>query len=212
MTSFAEAFRRGGTDDDHQEVVVTSKLNKALVAGLAGVALGAAIGGGVVAVAATSTTVIKACAARSGGALRLASRCHSNERAVHWNVTGPQGKPGTPATKLFANIDSTGKVVSGSLGVVAEEVSTDPGLYDVKFGQDISRCTAVANVGSVPLFSGNGSGTGRQVAFANVSQYSPGAYYDPPTDNLPTGQTVAVEVYLPNGSLTEGSFHLAVFC
>jgi hypothetical protein len=192
--------------------VVTSKLNKALVAGLAGVALGAVIGGGLMAAAATSTPVIKACAAKSGGALRLASRCHSNERAVQWNVRGPQGKAGTPATKFFANIDGSGKVVSGSLGVKAEEVSSSPGTYFVNFGHDISRCTAVANVGSVPIFSGNGSATGRQIAFAAVSQYSSGGYFDPPTDNLPTGQSVGVEVYLPNGTLAEGSFHVAVFC
>jgi hypothetical protein len=192
--------------------VVTSRLNKALVAGIAGVALGAAIGGGLMAAAATTSPVIKACAAKNGGALRLASRCHSNERAVHWNVRGPQGKPGTPATKFFANIDGSGKVVSGSLGVKAEEVSSNPGSYLVNFGHDISRCTAVANVGSVPVFSGNGSATGRQVAFANVNQYSGGAYFDPPTDKMPSGQSVSVEVYLPNGSLTEGSFHVAAFC
>jgi len=49
------------------------------------------------AVAATSTSVpvIRACANRRTGALRLAGRCHRNERSVSWNQTGPQG-PGGP--------------------------------------------------------------------------------------------------------------------
>ena len=48
------------------------------------------------AVAATSTgvPVIRACANKKTGALRLASKCRRNERAISWNKNGPQGTPG----------------------------------------------------------------------------------------------------------------------
>src|SRR5207247_1499684 len=50
------------------------------------------------AVAATSSNTIKACAKKSNGALRIASRCHKTERAIRWSITGPQGVPGTNGT------------------------------------------------------------------------------------------------------------------
>jgi hypothetical protein len=56
-------------------------------------ALLAACGG--VAVAATSSSpVIRACANKRTGALRLANRCRRSERRVSWNQTGPQGTAG----------------------------------------------------------------------------------------------------------------------
>jgi hypothetical protein len=60
----------------------------------------AAIGGGALAAAArndASQTVIKACAHRVNGKLRLAGpagSCRPNERAISWNVQGPSGPPG----------------------------------------------------------------------------------------------------------------------
>jgi hypothetical protein len=40
---------------------------------------------------------IRACAEKSTGDLRLASKCRSNEKRVSWNVRGPQGYPGENA-------------------------------------------------------------------------------------------------------------------
>jgi hypothetical protein len=50
------------------------------------------------AVAATSGSagVIHACAAKRGGALRLAVNCRKHERPVAWNVQGVPGTPGAP--------------------------------------------------------------------------------------------------------------------
>jgi hypothetical protein len=45
-----------------------------------------------------SSGVIHACAAKGGGALRLARVCHKNERAVSRNVQGIPGKNGTNGT------------------------------------------------------------------------------------------------------------------
>jgi hypothetical protein len=56
-------------------------------------ALLAATGG--LAVAATSRSpIIRACANKRTGALRLAKRCHRNERGLTWNITGPIGAQG----------------------------------------------------------------------------------------------------------------------
>lgn len=55
-----------------------------LLAGSAGWALAAS----------SSNPVIRACANRKTGALRLGSRCHRNERHVSWNQIGPQGLRG----------------------------------------------------------------------------------------------------------------------
>jgi hypothetical protein len=58
--------------------------------------LAAAAGAGSLAYATilVNQSVIHGCAARSGGALRIASRCGKNERAVVWNNTGPAGAHG----------------------------------------------------------------------------------------------------------------------
>jgi hypothetical protein len=54
-----------------------------------------AAGGGYAVAAAGSTSVIHACAAKRGGALRLAAKCRTNERPVQWNVRGLPGTSGT---------------------------------------------------------------------------------------------------------------------
>jgi Collagen triple helix repeat (20 copies) len=53
-----------------------------------------AIGAGGLAFAATSGGVIKACANKRTGALRLAAKCKKHERSVSWNVAGPRGLQG----------------------------------------------------------------------------------------------------------------------
>jgi hypothetical protein len=55
-----------------------------LLAGSAAFALGAV----------TKDQLIRACADKKTGALRLAAKCTKSERAVSWNKAGPQGKPG----------------------------------------------------------------------------------------------------------------------
>ena len=70
--------------------------------------LAAAAGAGSLAYATilVNQSVIHGCAAKSGGALRLASKCRANERAVIWNNTGPAGARG--ATGLQGAAGSQG--------------------------------------------------------------------------------------------------------
>jgi hypothetical protein len=52
------------------------------------------------ALAATSSSpVIKACANKRSGALRIAHKCRHNERRVSWNIQGPQGSRGFTGPK-----------------------------------------------------------------------------------------------------------------
>jgi hypothetical protein len=64
--------------------------------GVVSAVLAAAAGAGSLAYATilVNPSVIHGGAGRSGGALRLASKCSKNERAVTWNNTGPAGTRG----------------------------------------------------------------------------------------------------------------------
>lgn len=56
-----------------------------------------AIGG--ISIAAGSSNTIKACVAKSGGAVRIAKTCKASEKKVTWNKTGVPGAPGAPGAK-----------------------------------------------------------------------------------------------------------------
>jgi len=58
-------------------------------------ALLVATAGGLAVAATSSTPVIRACANKKTGALRLASKCRRDERIVVWNQSGQQGPAGT---------------------------------------------------------------------------------------------------------------------
>lgn len=70
--------------------VIRSRVATYLAVAVAGILIGA----GGVAVAAPSGGVLHACAGKTTGLLRLASRCTKRERAVTWNVQGRQGTQG----------------------------------------------------------------------------------------------------------------------
>jgi hypothetical protein len=54
-----------------------------------------AVGAGwAIAASTTSSATLRACASKSNGALRLAGKCKSSERAVSWNTVGPRGPRG----------------------------------------------------------------------------------------------------------------------
>jgi hypothetical protein len=53
-----------------------------------------AAGTGLAVAASSSSPVIRACANKKTGALRIAGRCHRNERSISWNQSGPQGPGG----------------------------------------------------------------------------------------------------------------------
>jgi hypothetical protein len=67
--------------------------------------LGATLACGI-ATASTHSPSIHACASKSSGALRLATHCHTNERAVTWNERGPRGKRG--------HVGPTGPTLAGT--------------------------------------------------------------------------------------------------
>jgi hypothetical protein len=76
------------------------------------------------AIAATSTRpVIRACASKKTGALRLANRCRKSERSVSWSQTGPQGVRGLAGANGAAG--SAG--ANGAAGAKGEQGPQGPG-------------------------------------------------------------------------------------
>ena len=199
-----------------------------LVVAAAGTLVGA---GGLAVAASRGGGVIRACASKRTGALRVATICKKKqERAISWNVEGPQGPrgatgatgatgaagttgspgaPGTPATKLFAVVTSDGTIDASSPGVQADHVST--GVTELNFGQDVSHCAALAGIGAVPVYSSPGTSTGRTPGYAAASTASAGKTR--PGSGYPSGNTVTVETFDgTTHSLTDTSIHVAVFC
>src|SRR5205085_2950000 len=66
-----------------------------------------AAGGGWALAASGSGNVIKACANKKTGALRLAKKCRRNERPVSWSIQGPQGVPGKNGTNGTSGSNGT---------------------------------------------------------------------------------------------------------
>jgi hypothetical protein len=178
------------------------------------------------AVAATpqSSKVIRACAKKSNGALRLISKgsCRKSEKAVSWSQTGPQGPagvagaagaagakgdPGTPATKLFAQVKSNGTLNTGSPGVLTTRAAT--GTYLLSFPEDISHCVALVNQGAIPIFTTPASNTGSVTGHAHAVLTSAGGTYP---GGYPTGQTVVVVTQNGSNVDTDADFTVAVLC
>ncbi len=88
------------------------------IAGMAGLAVASTAGPG----------VIRACAQKKTGALRLASRCRHGERAVSWSQTGPAGATGaTGATGAAGATGSTG--ATGPVTDVLPSGKTERGWF-----------------------------------------------------------------------------------
>lgn len=111
-----------------------TELTRRRVVGYAVVATaGIAIGAGGLAFAASSNTVLHACAMKGTGTLRLAARCTRRERAVTWNVQGPQGPRGAKGdTGAVGLPGSTG--APGAPGSPAASVMT--ARTNVTIGQE----------------------------------------------------------------------------
>jgi hypothetical protein len=81
---------------------ILSLLKPSPAMAVAVVALVAAFGGWAIAATTKSSPVIRACANKKSGALRLASKCRKSERSVTWNkqgIPGPQGAAGAAGAK-----------------------------------------------------------------------------------------------------------------
>ena len=95
------------------------------------------------------STTLHACAARSGGALRWATRCKASERAVSWSVRGPRGPRGRPGARgagpaYSSRLPGSSPVGSGPLTEIAS-VTLPPGDYLVTATATASSPAATDN-------------------------------------------------------------------
>jgi hypothetical protein len=104
---------------------VLSRLTGSRVAGYLAVAVaGTLIGAGGLALAASGRGVIHACAGKKTGALRISAHCKpKKERAISWNVRGPQGLSG-PIGATGARGPQGQKGDTGSPGISHWQVVT----------------------------------------------------------------------------------------
>jgi hypothetical protein len=92
-------------------------------------------------------------------------------------------------------------------------VTTDhlgTGDYLINFGQDITHCVAIANLGELPFYPTPGSSSGGAGGDALIQIDSAGSNW---TTGFPTADTVRV-ITTRAGATTpaDNSFYLAVFC
>jgi len=110
---------------------------------------------------------------------------------------GDKGDPGTPATRLFAQVTSSGNLAYGSGATGASR--SDNGVYDVQFDRSLDGCVGIAS-----------TGYGKPVGVGEVQQAGSAAIVD-----MSVGGTNGVGVLTTNGdgtAMADRSFHLAVFC
>ena len=78
---------------------------------------------GLAVAASSSSTVIRACANKRTGALRLANKCRKGERSVTWSQTGPQGERGLAGANGVNGAPGT----TGAKGQQGKEGPQGPG-------------------------------------------------------------------------------------
>ena len=100
------------------------RVSRQIVPLLAAVAVAVSAGAGWAVAAATSTGgVIHACAAKSGGALRLSLTCSQSERAVAWDLQGAPGPPGT--ARAFGLVAANGTLTRSKNATVTHVAGGD---------------------------------------------------------------------------------------
>jgi hypothetical protein len=153
-----------------------------------------------IAVAATSTSVIHACVAKSDGALRVVAKghkCASDEKALSFNTKGPRGLPAAkPATfQMFGNVDAEGDLGSNYL-VKSVHAKFGGGLYYVTFKKSIAHCALMVT---------SGEAGGPDAVRTDVVSVK----YDEDVD--PTHQAL-VTVLTPNGDPDSDPFMITATC
>jgi hypothetical protein len=146
-----------------------------------------AVSGGL-AIAATSPSgpVIRACANKKTGALRLASKCHRNERSIRWNQIGPQGPAGLAGP--------TG--ASGASGAAGQTGPQGPGAISI-----VSNVTGprtrfpIATVGPWTVYT-------ECTSSVSVNILGPGHYYDTTITGEP-GISTPTATHINNGAMGE---------
>jgi hypothetical protein len=116
--------------------------------------------GGLALAATPSSPVIKACANKRTGAVRIARRCHRGERFVSWNVQGPQGNRGFSGSKGIKGATGT-TGATGATGAQGKQGEQGPGAssFATTLAQGTTGSTLVANVGNGLTVKGGCFGT-----------------------------------------------------
>ncbi|HET6171261.1 MAG TPA: hypothetical protein VFD90_01565 [Gaiellales bacterium] len=125
-------------------------------------------------------------------------------------ATGAVGPPGTPATRLWAQIAANGTVNASSPGVSARP-GISSGTYAVNFGQDITRCAAMATQGAIPSYAAPGGLSGGLAGAPLVRVYNAGIDLAP---GFPSAYSMIVSTTneAASGAVAPTTFYVAVFC
>ncbi|MGD0197592.1 MAG: hypothetical protein ABSC56_06770 [Solirubrobacteraceae bacterium] len=177
-----------------------------------------------------ASPTISACVHHAGGGLYIArSKCARGDRKLSWDAAGPQGATGsagapgsqgtpgaqgatgvsgTPATTLYAQVESNATINTSSPGVTAGYSSPE---FFVDFGQNISHCVPLVQEGSLPVFGSPGTSVGDSAGYAaNVGMAGAGVG-EGPGGEFPTADTVSVITYV-GSSQSPAPFYIAVIC
>jgi hypothetical protein len=144
---------------------------------------------GLAAAATSSSPVIRACANKKTGALRLASKCRRSERSMNWNKEGAQGPRG-----LTGATGSPG--ATGATGGAGQTGPQGPGAKQI-----VSSVTGPRT--SFPIAT-VGPWTVRMECTVGVSVniVGPGSYYDTTVTGEP-GISTPTTTHINNGAMGE---------
>lgn len=146
-----------------------------------------AVSGGM-AIAADSPNgpVIKACADKKTGALRLASKCRRSERSIRWNQIGPQGPAGLAGP--------TG--AGGASGAAGQTGPQGPGAISIVSSVTGPRTRfPIATVGPWTVYT-------ECTSSVSVNILGPGHYYDTTITGEP-GISTSTTTHINNGAMGE---------
>jgi hypothetical protein len=153
------------------------------------------------ALAATSSSpVIRACANKKTGALRVAGKCRHRERRVSWNVQGPAGLPGAkgqPGLRGFAGAQgiagaqglrgATG--ATGPSGISGYEIVSEPPVKSSGGGADEAAVIAACPEGKNVLAAGfSSTGENTQLFVMEDRPISPTGWFIKTASAAPTAK------------------------
>ena len=137
---------------------------------IAYVALFFAIGGGgagaAIAATAVSSGTIHACVSKTTGALYVAKRCSSSERALSFNQRGPAGPAGPSGVTAIGEVDGQGVVVYEQ-GMRITQTAT--GIYSAK----ITTSSCKNSDAQIPMVTTLGYGAEGGSAGAQSGYFQP---------------------------------------
>ena len=108
---------------------------------------------------------------------------------------------------LVASVNLLGNASTEDTDVVSSQ-KRRTGVYSVQFARDVSSCHQVASLGTDPATQGSFNPNTFNGEIGQVSTFN---FFDPNTLQSQPDK-IAVATYDSAGTLTDKSFHLAVFC